>query len=272
MAKLNRQNIPFTQVANEVLNDNNLSFKAKGLYAYLFSKPDDWDFSAHRIKLEASDGRDSVLSALKELEEKGYLQRKKLPSGRTEYFLKHHNDPNTENPTLGVEPNTENPTYGKSHSGKTRTISNKELITTNILNNTSEETSQVSSNDISEALDCFRLLNDNYSNFFRNTTQRKAIKELIEKYKLEKVLKAIYLAKFSMSDQFFPNFITPHELQIKWAKVIRFFQNKKAKDKRFIEEFERFMISMESQKNEGKEKKALKVTIAGVEMTYELVQ
>lgn len=144
MAKLTRQNISFTQVANEVLNDNNLSFKAKGLYAYLFSKPDEWDFSAHRIKLESSDGRDSVLTALKELEEKGYLQRKKLGNGRTEYHLKHDvSEPDTDIPVLDSEPNTENPTYGKSHGGKTRTISNKEVIKTNILNNNTETSSEV---------------------------------------------------------------------------------------------------------------------------------
>ena len=38
--KLVKQNVPFTMVANEVLKDPKLSFKAKGLYAYLFSKPD----------------------------------------------------------------------------------------------------------------------------------------------------------------------------------------------------------------------------------------
>jgi len=30
-----KDKIPFTQVSNAVLYDNNLSFKAKGLYAYL---------------------------------------------------------------------------------------------------------------------------------------------------------------------------------------------------------------------------------------------
>lgn len=144
MAKLSRQNVPFTQVANEVLNDKNLSWKAKGLYAYLFSKPDDWDFSAHRIKMDSANGRDSVLSALKELEQKGYLERNKLGNGRVEYHLKFNLsvNPSTENPTLDIEPDPEKPTVGKAHGGKSRTISNKEVIVTKRLYS-SETSSQV---------------------------------------------------------------------------------------------------------------------------------
>ena len=66
-------------VANEVLKDKNLSFKAKGLYAYLFSKPDKWDFSSTRMVLETTDGRKAIMGMLTELEESGYLKRNKLP-------------------------------------------------------------------------------------------------------------------------------------------------------------------------------------------------
>lgn len=55
MAKLNRPKNDFTIVSNFLLNDKTLSFKAKGLFAYLFSKPDDWDFSVERIDLEGTD-------------------------------------------------------------------------------------------------------------------------------------------------------------------------------------------------------------------------
>lgn len=39
----------FAQIKNEILEDKNLSWKAKGIYAYMFSKPNDWDFSEARI-------------------------------------------------------------------------------------------------------------------------------------------------------------------------------------------------------------------------------
>ena len=83
-------------VANEVLKDKNLSFKAKGLYAYLFSKPDKWDFSSTRMVLETTDGRKAIMGMLTELEESGYLKRNKLPNGKMEYILKYTNSQSTE--------------------------------------------------------------------------------------------------------------------------------------------------------------------------------
>jgi len=74
---LKKISVPFTQVANCVLQDKNLSFRAKGVYAYLYSKPDGWKFSATRIASDSSDGRKPVLKALRELEKGKYLQRVK---------------------------------------------------------------------------------------------------------------------------------------------------------------------------------------------------
>lgn len=55
MAKLQKQESNFTQVSNLVLCDKNLSAKAKGIYAYLYCKPDDWQFASERIAKEFSD-------------------------------------------------------------------------------------------------------------------------------------------------------------------------------------------------------------------------
>lgn len=85
--KLNRQQIPFTMVANEVLYRSDLSFKAKGMFAYLFSKPEDWDFSGERIVKETKDGRKSVYAALLELQQAGLLKRNRQTTGRMEYVI-----------------------------------------------------------------------------------------------------------------------------------------------------------------------------------------
>jgi hypothetical protein len=123
--KIKKVETNFTQVSNNPLNDKRLSWKAKGVFAYLYSKPDSWDFSSARMKNDSKDGRDALLSGLKELEEVGYLIRKKLPSGRVEYILDYN--PVPENPIQASEPVPENPTVGKSHSGKSRPVSNTEL-------------------------------------------------------------------------------------------------------------------------------------------------
>lgn len=52
----------FTTVPNSVLNDPRLSWKSKGLWAYIQSKPDGWDFSSERIAKDSADGVESVRS------------------------------------------------------------------------------------------------------------------------------------------------------------------------------------------------------------------
>lgn len=57
------------------LNDNRLSFKAKGIMTYLLSKPDDWKVMVHELIEASSDGKTAVRSALKELEQYGYYKK-----------------------------------------------------------------------------------------------------------------------------------------------------------------------------------------------------
>lgn len=67
----------FGVTPNQLLNDESISLRAKGLFAYLQSKPDDWNFSGERIQNDHIEGKHSVYKALKELEEAGYLKRNK---------------------------------------------------------------------------------------------------------------------------------------------------------------------------------------------------
>lgn len=124
--KIKNINVPFAQVANQVLNDNRLSWRAKGIFAYIQSKPEEWDFSSIRMALDAKDGRDSTREGIKELESVGYLVRQKLPDGTLsmELFLPEIEEPETEKPSL--DPETEKATDGKSHRRNISPISNKE--------------------------------------------------------------------------------------------------------------------------------------------------
>ena len=67
----------FAITPNELLYDKNISLRAKGLYLYIQSKPDNWEFSAERIVLETKDGVASIRAGLKELEEFGLIDFKK---------------------------------------------------------------------------------------------------------------------------------------------------------------------------------------------------
>ncbi len=96
-----KEGIPFTQVANNVLYDKNLSYKAKGLFAYLYSKPNNWDFSHKRIAFESKESVKTILSGLQELERNGYLIRKRESTGRVLYYLCFSNNKEISSP--GVE-------------------------------------------------------------------------------------------------------------------------------------------------------------------------
>ena len=67
----------FGAVPNDLLNNPQISFKAKGLYAYMNSKPDNWDFSIQAIAAQNREGTEAIRSAIHELEEFGYLVRQK---------------------------------------------------------------------------------------------------------------------------------------------------------------------------------------------------
>lgn len=112
MAKIKKLETKFASVPNAILQDGKLSFKARGLWAYMQSLPDDWNFSVERIA-EGKDGKDSVRSGLAELEAAGYLTRRKYSVGaggsETEYVLKFAS---AENPPMETVPSAENPPAG----------------------------------------------------------------------------------------------------------------------------------------------------------------
>ena len=60
-----------------MLNDTNLSWKAKGLFVYLWSQADEWEFYETEVVKHSTDGIRSMRAGLHELEEKGYLSRKR---------------------------------------------------------------------------------------------------------------------------------------------------------------------------------------------------
>lgn len=65
----------FTTIDNGYLNDEGLSFKAKGILTYLLSLPDDWVVHIEQIVTKSKDGIASFRTGLSELIDKGYLKR-----------------------------------------------------------------------------------------------------------------------------------------------------------------------------------------------------
>lgn len=64
------------------LNDERLTWKAKGIIAYMLSLPDDWTFYIEEIVKHAKDGEAAFRSGLKELKDYGYVKRFPVREGQ----------------------------------------------------------------------------------------------------------------------------------------------------------------------------------------------
>lgn len=76
------KNANYTIMSNHHFKEKGMSLKAKGLLSLMLSLPDDWDYSIAGLATLSKDGKDSVMSALKELEAFGYLIRTRLTDER----------------------------------------------------------------------------------------------------------------------------------------------------------------------------------------------
>lgn len=71
----------FTQISNDWLRDSRLSFKARGLLAYIESHTPEWDISVHWLAANNPEGKEALRSAIAELELHGYLKRDQQNEG-----------------------------------------------------------------------------------------------------------------------------------------------------------------------------------------------
>lgn len=67
----------YTVIRNNTLRDSRLSFKARGLLAYLLSLPDDTSLDRRRLEGAGPDGAYAIRMALQELAAAGYLRHEK---------------------------------------------------------------------------------------------------------------------------------------------------------------------------------------------------
>lgn len=131
------KNRNFTTMSNYHLRDKDLSLKAKDLLSQILSLPDDWDYSVRGLASICLEGKDCIVTTLKELEIKGYLVRKQFRDangrlGGIEYIIYETppmpcmEKPDTVKQNAG-RPNTGRPDEGKPPQLNTNKTKTKEI-------------------------------------------------------------------------------------------------------------------------------------------------
>ena len=124
------------------LNDKTLSWKAKGIMAYMLSKPDDWTFYMNELEKHAIDGKSSLQSGFKELRNKGYVVKRRTQdeNGQFEWETIVHEVPYTDFPSM-EKPSMENQPLLSNDSLSNEELNNDEVIVEiiNYLNTSSDK-------------------------------------------------------------------------------------------------------------------------------------
>lgn len=142
-SNLKKCKVPFGIVPNELLNNKAVSMKSKGLFAFMQSKPEGWNFSVEKLSFLCKESKLSISKGLQELESFGFLTREKHQSGNgftVDYHLFFesvlvnpiYQKPIIGNPTIAI-PIIGNPIVRKSANNSNKDISKKELINKEII-------------------------------------------------------------------------------------------------------------------------------------------
>jgi len=132
----------YVKIPNELLNDPNISWKAKGLYCHMASKVDSYNFTVRSLAKQFPDGVRSINNALKELKKRGWVCYFKSGDGTGKYSLNttlnpvatpdtgngiKGTDPNAGNGIKGGEPKCPNPYVGFGNMPKQHRINKKDF-------------------------------------------------------------------------------------------------------------------------------------------------
>lgn len=120
---------PYVVINKSFLESPDLSAKAKGLLAYLLSRPDNWETHIKQLEKVMKDGKDAIASGLKELERNGYFVRYPVRNelGRISHWIRDvyeipqtDNDPSDNNgdeQAITGKPGSRQTTVGQARSG-----------------------------------------------------------------------------------------------------------------------------------------------------------
>lgn len=127
------KNANFTIMSNHHFKEKKMSLKAKGLLSLMLSLPEDWNYSISGLVTLSKDGKDSVMSALGELETFGYLERTRMINSKGQFSGIEYNiyeEPQTKNP-VEDNPILDNPILGYTNAENPPQLNTNKLNTNN---------------------------------------------------------------------------------------------------------------------------------------------
>ena len=149
----------FTRVDNHYLEDDRLSFRAKGVLTYLLSKPDDWKVREKHLVIQSTEGKQALAGATKELRERGFLHTYRVRDAKGQFStLTDVYETPALNPHFGT-PEPGNPDHREPGSGSPEVGEAGSIVTTDTSSTevprTEERTTEVDTTEYSESQEEF---------------------------------------------------------------------------------------------------------------------
>ena len=119
----------FTVMSNHHFKEKKMSLKAKGLLSLMLSLPDDWNYSISGLVKLSKDGKDSVMTALAELEKFGYLTRVQLYNEKGQFNGIEYNiyeEPQTDS-AVSEKPNSDTAKSDKKNAENPRQLNTNSI-------------------------------------------------------------------------------------------------------------------------------------------------
>ena len=139
----------YVKIPNDLVDDSTISWKAKGLFCHMASKPDHWNFTVRSLASQFPDGKSAIFAALDELKQRGWITFTKRANGQGKYKLEtsldpesdnqyeampesdnrtEHDHPESDNRIKEGEPESDNPDLGYRTLRKSERISNTDAL------------------------------------------------------------------------------------------------------------------------------------------------
>ncbi|MCS5500908.1 DnaD domain protein [Lysinibacillus sp. A4] len=182
------KNSNYVVMNRTALNDNRLSWKAKGIMAYMLSMPDDWVFHMKELVTHSTDGERAFRAGFKELQDHGYVTRQPVREGQriASWETIVHEVPQEDSLLCGFV-HVENEEVQNVHV-QNEDVQNSRLLSTDnnqVLNKPNTDNNQVlTEREESQSVNPFLEIKNSFDSIIRvsNFTDHKKMDMLLELY------------------------------------------------------------------------------------------